>query len=64
MKQIEISKLSQLELEGKLKTVTDSLNKMKFGHTVSPLENPLQIRVLRKTIARLNTELSKRKNQA
>jgi len=64
MKQTEITKLSQQELEAKLVSVSDSLKKMKFGHTVSPIENPLQIRAIRRTIARLNTELSKRKNQA
>ena len=33
---------------------------MKLTHTLSPLENPLQIRVARRTIARLSTELSSR----
>ena len=32
--------------------------KMKLAHKISPLENPIQIRDLRKTIARLNTELT------
>jgi large subunit ribosomal protein L29 len=31
---------------------------------VAPMENPLQIRDVRKTIARLNTELTKREAQA
>jgi large subunit ribosomal protein L29 len=37
---------------------------MKLGHTVTPLENPIQIRDVRKHIARLNTELRKREIQA
>jgi large subunit ribosomal protein L29 len=37
---------------------------MKIGHSVTPLENPLQIRDVRRTIARLNTELKKRETQA
>ncbi len=36
---------------------------LKLAHSVTPLENPLQIRQLRKTVARLATELTKRENQ-
>jgi large subunit ribosomal protein L29 len=36
------------------------LKKLKFGHAISPLENPMSIRELRKDIARLKTELTKR----
>lgn len=36
------------------------LKKLKFGHAISPLENPMSIRELRKDIARLKTEITKR----
>jgi large subunit ribosomal protein L29 len=36
------------------------LKKLEFAHAISPLENPLTIRGLRKDIARLKTELQKR----
>ena len=36
------------------------LKKLKFGHAISPLENPMSIRELRKDIARLKTVLTKR----
>jgi len=36
---------------------------MKLTHAVSPVENPLQIRNLRRTIARLKTEIFKRTNK-
>jgi large subunit ribosomal protein L29 len=36
------------------------LKKLQFGHAISPLENPMSIRELRKDIARLKTELTKR----
>ena len=36
------------------------LKKLSFGHAISPLENPMSIRELRKDIARLKTELTKR----
>jgi large subunit ribosomal protein L29 len=38
------------------------LRKLKFGHAISPLENPMSIRELRKDIARVKTELTKREN--
>ena len=50
------------ELHDLLVTERERLVKMKMSHAVSPLENPLQIRFTRKTIARVMTELSKRKN--
>ena len=37
------------------------LKKLLFAHTMTPLENPMVIRGLRKSIARLQTELSVRK---
>jgi len=64
MKQQEISKLSVEELNTRLVNSSETLIKMKIGHTVTPLENPIQIRDVRRTIARLNTELKKRETQA
>jgi len=37
------------------------LKKLHFSHAVNPIENPLTIRQLRRTIARLKTEQRKRK---
>ena len=64
MKQEEINKLSVEELKTRIATATETVTKMKLGHKVTPLENPIQIRDVRRSIARLNTELSKRENQA
>ena len=64
MKQQEISKLSVEDLKNRLAAATDTLAKMKIGHSVTPVENPIQIRDTRKTIARLNTELTKREKQS
>jgi large subunit ribosomal protein L29 len=43
-------------------SVADSLRlkKLEFAHAISPLENPMSIRGLRKDIARLKTELKKK----
>ena len=64
MKQQEISKLSIEDLKARIASTNETLVKMKIGHSVTPLENPIQIRDVRRTIARLNTELTKRENQA
>ena len=50
------------ELQDLLATEREKLIKMKMSHAVSPLENPLQIKFTRKIIARVMTELSKRRN--
>ena len=60
MKQTEIKDLTIEELKGKIAEETQVLSKLVFGHTVSKIENPLQIRITRRGIARLKTELSKR----
>ena len=48
------------ELQDLLFTEREKLVKMKMSHSVSPMENPMQIKFSRKTIARIMTELSKR----
>ena len=48
------------ELHDLLVAERDRLVKMKMSHTVSPIENPMQIKFARKTVARIMTELSKR----
>lgn len=64
MKQEEITQLSLEDLKDRLDNSTEQLEKLILTHKVSPIENPLQIKSLRKTIARLNTELTKRNSQA
>ena len=60
MENKEIIALSVQELKEKIKEEKANLNKMKLNHAVSPLENPMRIRVTRKNIARLTTELTKK----
>jgi len=50
------------ELHDLLDTEREKLVRMKMSHAVSPLENPMQIKFARKTVARIMTELSIRKN--
>lgn len=58
MKPAEIRKLSVEELKEKIKGELESLQKMKFAHAISPIENPMKIREAKKLIARLKTELT------
>jgi large subunit ribosomal protein L29 len=64
MKQVDIKDLSVDDLTEKLQEQKSVLNKFKLSHAVSPLENPSQIKVVRRTVARINTELRKRVLQA
>jgi large subunit ribosomal protein L29 len=64
MKQQEITKLSVEDVKSRISDFSDQLAKMKLTHSVAPMENPIQIRNVRKTIARLQTELTKREAQA
>lgn len=63
MKQSEIKNLSAAELQEKLSQTKKTYSDLTMAHAVSPIENPLQIRGVRRTIARLATELSKREQQ-
>jgi len=63
MKQAEIKELSVEELQQKLAELKKEHSDLKMAHAVTPLENPMQIRKTRRTVARLATELSKREQQ-
>lgn len=49
------------DLDAKITTEKAELQKMKFGHTVTSLDNPLSIRAKRRNVARLITEQKRRK---
>ncbi|MCC5920039.1 MAG: 50S ribosomal protein L29 [Cyclobacteriaceae bacterium] len=63
MKNSEMKALSVDELQGKLAAEQEHLSKLKFAHAISPLENPMQIKLARKLVARLQTELKARELQ-
>jgi large subunit ribosomal protein L29 len=63
MKQSEIQAMSAQELNEKLADFRKQYADLKMAHSVTPLENPLQLRKTRRTVARLATELTKRENQ-
>jgi len=63
MKQTEIKELSTEELQEKLGELKKSYSDLKMAHAISPLENPIQLRTLRRSVARVATELSSRDSQ-
>jgi len=63
MKQSEIKELSEEELKEKMAEFKKQHADLKIAHSVTPLENPLQIRKARRNVAQLATELTKRDNQ-
>jgi large subunit ribosomal protein L29 len=58
MKNADIKNLSTGDLQNKLAEARADFNKMKMTHKISPIENPIQIKDMRRTIARLETELT------
>ena len=56
----ELRSLSEQELTVRAKEDALRLKKLEFAHAISPIENPMSIRSLRKDIARVKTELQKR----
>lgn len=60
MKAKEVKELTTAELKERLDAQKAELSQMKLQHSISPLDNPLQLREVRKTIARLATEIRQR----
>ena len=60
MKTAEIKELTTAEIQERLASEKEQLTRLKLNLSISPLDNPLQIKVARKTIARLATELRAR----
>jgi large subunit ribosomal protein L29 len=63
MKQSEVKELSTAELQEKLSETKKSYGDLKMAHAISPLENPIQLRAVRRTVARIATELNNREVQ-
>ena len=55
-----VQAMSETDLKSRINEDELRLKKLEFAHTISPLENPMTIRSLRRDIARLKTELKKR----
>lgn len=51
-------------LQSELSALQNEINSMKFDHAVKGLANPMELREMRRNIARFHTELRKRELQA
>ncbi len=60
MKIAEVRELSTKELLERIDAEAASLNLKVINHSISPMDNPVQIKQLRRTIARMKTELRQR----
>ena len=52
--------LNENDLKARIQEDEQRLKKLEFAHAISPLENPMSIRSLRKDIARLKTALAQK----
>jgi large subunit ribosomal protein L29 len=52
-----LKEMSEVDLKSRIEEDELRIKKLKFAHAVSPLENPMSIRGVRKDLARLKTEL-------
>lgn len=63
MKQSVVVEMTTPELKERIFEDKKELARLVMAHAISPLESPMVIRTKRRTIARLNTELTKRELQ-
>ena len=52
-----VNEMSDADLKARIKEDEMRLKKLEFAHAITPLENPMSIRALRKDLARLKTAL-------
>ena len=60
MKIAEIKELATKELQERIEADVTRYAQMKLNHALSPLENPVQLKNLRRDIARMKGELRSR----
>ena len=60
MKTAEIKEMPTSDLAERIEAELANYNQMVLNHSISPLDNPAQIKKLRRTIARMKAELHQR----
>jgi large subunit ribosomal protein L29 len=55
-----LTEMSVEDLNARIREDEMRLKKLTFAHAITPLENPMTIRGVRRDIARMKTELKKR----
>jgi len=56
-----VKEMSRTDLKARIQEEEMRLKKLEFAHAITPLENPMSIRALRKNLARLKTEMQTRR---
>ena len=56
----EIRALTDEELQEQLQAEKENLQRLRFAHAISPIENPMKIKESRRFVARLKTEIRAR----
>ena len=59
-----VKEMSVADLKARIHEDELRLKKLQFAHAITPLENPMTIRALRKDVARLKTELKSKESVA
>ena len=57
-----LKEMTEIDLKARIEEDELRIKKLKFAHAVSPLENPMSIRDVRKDLARLKTELKSKQS--
>ncbi len=58
----EYVNMSVEDLQKELKELKQELFKLRFQHALNGLDNPRKINLVKKNIARVNTEITKKEN--
>jgi large subunit ribosomal protein L29 len=64
MKTTKLRELTNLELEAKLGDLKEELFNLRFQHATGQLENPMRIKEVKKTYARIKTIMQERAMQS
>jgi len=62
MKMNEIRNMETADLQERLADMKKKYANLKVSHLVTPVQNPMELRKMRRTIARMMTELNQRGN--
>jgi len=57
---LELQEYSDADLDNELTELQAQYQKLKFEHAIRGLDNPLTLKVVRRDVARLKTEVSRR----
>ncbi|TVQ80622.1 MAG: 50S ribosomal protein L29 [Flavobacteriales bacterium] len=63
MKQSEVKELTTTELGERVFEEKRELNRLTMAHAITPLDNPMELRKKRRTIARLMAEITRRQRE-